>query len=96
VVSWFSDCKETMKDESCSDQNITIKTEKFDSAVEDYMMLDRRITVRHIAENFDIIYSTAQDILSNRWVPNFLTPEQTGVRVIINPKIFKRRKFVTS
>ena len=40
--------------------------------------LDRRITVRHVAENFDIIYSTGQAILSNRlrmrcvsirWVP---------------------------
>jgi len=55
-----------MKDDSRSKRNLTLTIEKFDSAVEDYVMLDKRITVRHLAENFDIICSTAQAILSNR------------------------------
>ena len=39
-----------MKDESRSGGNITIMSEQLNSAVEDYMMLHRRITVRHVAE----------------------------------------------
>lgn len=93
VHKWFrrfSDGRETTKDDSRSGRNVSIKTEKLDSDVEEYVMEDRRITVRQVAENFDISYGTAQDILSNRlgmrrvsarWVPRLLSPEQKDVRV---------------
>ena len=62
------------------------------AAIEEYVMKDRRITVRQVGENFDIGYGTAQDILINvlgmrrvcaRWVPRLLVPEQKTVRVQI-------------
>ena len=35
------------------------------AAIEEYVMKDRRITVRQVGENFDIGCGTAQDILTN-------------------------------
>jgi len=34
----------------------TKMTEQLDSAVEDYVMLDKQIIVRHVTQNFDINY----------------------------------------
>ena len=69
------------------------------AAIEEYVMKDRRITVRQVGENFDIGYGTAQDILTNvlgmrrvcvRWVPRLLVPEQKKVRVQICTELQQR------
>ena len=71
---------------------VTVSTDKRIAAIEEYVMKDRRITVRQVGENFDIGYGTAQDILTNvhgiqrvcaRWVPRLLVPEQKTARVQI-------------
>ena len=56
-----------MKDDPRSGRKvaITVNTDKRIAAIEEYVMKDRRITVRQVGENFDIGYGTAQDILTN-------------------------------
>ena len=72
-----------MKDDPRSGRKVTVSTDKRIAAIEEYVMKDRRITVRQVGENFDIGYGTAQDILTNvlgmrrvcaRWVPRLLVP----------------------
>ena len=81
-----------MKDDPRPGRKIKVSTDKRIAAIEEYIMKDRRITVRQVGENFDIGYRTAQDILTNvlgmrrvcsRWVPRLLVPEQKTVRVQI-------------
>ena len=54
-----------MKDDPRSGRKETVSTDKEFAAIEEYVMKDRRITVRQVGENFDIGYGTAQDILKN-------------------------------
>ena len=88
----FSDGSKSVKDDPRSSRKVTVSTDKRIAAIEEYVMKDRRITVRQVGENFDIGYGPAQDILINvlgmrrvcaRWVPRLLVPEQKTVRVQI-------------
>ena len=73
--------RKSVKDDPRSGRKVTVSTDKTIAAIEEYVMKDRRITVRQVGENFDIGYGTAQDILTNvlgmrrvcaRWVPRLL------------------------
>ena len=86
----FSDGRKSVKDDPRCGRKVTVSTDKRIAAIEEYVMKDRRITVRQVGENFDIGYGTAQDILTNvlgmrrvcaRWVPRLLVTEQKTVRV---------------
>ena len=88
----FSDGRKSVKDDPRSGRKVTVSGDKRIAAIEEYVMKDRRITVRQVGENFDIGYGTAQDILTNVhgmgracacWVPRLLVPEQKTVRVQI-------------
>ena len=66
---------------------------------ESFVMKDRRVTVRKVAEEFDLSYGTAQEILTSklelkcncaRWVPHLLLPEQKKVRVQICRELTSR------
>ena len=61
----FSDGRKSVKDDPRSGRKVTVSTDKRIAAIEEYVMKDRRITVRQVGENFDIGYGTAQDILTN-------------------------------
>lgn len=61
----FSDGRKSVKDDPRSGRKVTVSTDKNVAAIEEYVMKDRRITVRQIGEDFDISYGTAQDILTN-------------------------------
>ena len=95
----FSDSRKSVKDDPRSGRKVTISTDKRIAAIEEYVMKDRRITVRQVGENFDNSYRTAQDILTNvigmprvcaRWVPRLLVPEQKTVRVQICTELQQR------
>ena len=95
----FSDGRKSVKDDTHSGRKVTVSTYKRIAAIEEYVMKDRRITVRQVGENFDIGYGTAQDILTNvlgmrrvcaRWVPRLLVPEQKAVRVQICTELQQR------
>ena len=49
-----------MKDDPHSGRKVTVSTHKRIAAIEEYVMKDRRITVRQVGENFDIGYGTAR------------------------------------
>ena len=51
-----------MKDDPRSSRKVTVSTDKRIAAIEEYVMKDRRITVRQVGENFDIGYGTAQEL----------------------------------
>ena len=61
----FSDGRKSVKDDPRSGRKVTVRTDKRIAAIEEYLVKDRRITVRQVGENFDIGYGTAQDILTN-------------------------------
>ena len=61
----FSDSRKSVKDDPRSGQKVTVSTDKRIAAIEEYVMKDRRITIRQVGENFDIGYGSAQDILTN-------------------------------
>ena len=91
-VSRFSDGRQSVLDDPRSGREVTVNTDIKAKAIEEYVMKDRRITVRQVGEDFDISYGTAQNILTNvlgmrrvcaRWVPRLLVPEQKAVRVQI-------------
>lgn len=61
--------------------------------IEDIVMADRRVTIRHVAEMTGISYGSVQRILTNelhmkkvsaRWVPRMLTDEQKEKRLCIS------------
>ena len=88
-----------MKDDLRSSRKVTVSTDKRITAIEEYVMKDKRITVWQVGENFDIGYGTAQDILTNvlgmrrvcaRWVPRLLVQEQKTVRVQICTELQQR------
>ena len=54
-----------MKDDPRSSPKVTVSTDKRIASIEEYVMKNRRTTVRQVGENFDIGYGTAQDILTN-------------------------------
>ena len=69
------------------------------SCIEETVMEHRRVTIRQIAETFDISYGTAQEVLSDelemrrvgaRWVPRLLTEEQIEVRVQVCQNLLDR------
>ena len=61
----FSDGRKSVKDDHRFGREVTVSTDKRVAEIEEYVMKDRRITVRQVGENFDIGYGTAQDILTN-------------------------------
>ena len=61
----FSDSRKSVKDDPRCGRKVTVSTDIRIAAIEEYVMKDRRITVRQVGENFDIGYGTAQDILTN-------------------------------
>ena len=68
ILKWFhriSDGRKSVKDDPRSGRKVTVSTDKRIAAIEEYVMKDRRITVRQVGENFGIGYGTAQDILTN-------------------------------
>ena len=74
-----------MNDDPRSGRKDTVSTDKRIVAIEEYVMKNKRNTVRQVGENFDIGYGTAQDILTNvlgmrrvcaRWVSRLLVPDQ--------------------
>ena len=88
-----------MKDDPRFGRKVTVSTDKRIAAIEEYVMKDRRITVRQVGENYDIGYGTAQDILTNvhgmrrvcaHWVSRLLVPEQKTVRVQICTELQQR------
>lgn len=95
VRKWFRrfcDGRESAEDDGRKTLPCKVKTTELISAVETCVMEDRRITVRNVAETFDITYGTAQDIMTNdsgmrrvcaRWVPRLLLPDQLRGRVHI-------------
>ena len=95
----FSDGRKSVKDDPRSGRKVTVSMDKSIAAIEEYVMKDRRITVRQVGESFDIGYGTAQDILTNilgmrrvcaRWAPGLLVPEQKTVRVQISTELQQR------
>ncbi|CAK1592430.1 unnamed protein product [Parnassius mnemosyne] len=71
----------------------TSLTEDNVKKVEDVVLADRRVTIRHVAEVTGISYGSVQRILANelhmkkvsaRWVPRMLTDEQKKNRVDIS------------
>ena len=93
----FSDGRKSVKDDLRSGRKVTVSVDKRIATIEEYVMKDRRITVRQVGENFG--YVTAQDILTNvlrmrrvcaRWVPRLLVPEQKTVRVQICTELQQR------
>lgn len=88
----FVDDRQSVKDDDRKGRPRTSLTSEVIVKVENYVKEDRRVTVREIAETFDISYGSAQAILTKelgmrrvcaRWVPRLLLPEQMGVRVEI-------------
>lgn len=86
----FSEGRESVQDDERKGRPVSVKTETLVSSVENYVLEDRRVSVRNIAESFSISYGTAQEILTGnlgmrrvcaRWVPRLLLPEQKRVRV---------------
>ena len=52
IYKWFrrfGEGRETVQDDTRSGRKISVKTDKLDSGVENYVMADRRITVRQVA-----------------------------------------------
>ena len=95
----FSDGRKSVKGGPRSSRKVKVITDKRIAAIEEYVMKDRRITVRQVGENFDIGYGTAQDILTNVlgmrrvcacWVPRLLVAKQKTVRVQICTELQQR------
>ena len=51
---WFSDGRMSVKDDPRSGPKVTVSTDKRIAAIVEYVMKDRRITVRQVGESFDI------------------------------------------
>ncbi|XP_062574449.1 F-box/LRR-repeat protein 4-like [Saccostrea cucullata] len=77
--------RETVKDYDRSGCPLNVSTEINVSEVEQYVIKDRRVTIREIANDLSMSYGTVQEILTSklnmrrvcaRWVPRLLLPEQ--------------------
>ncbi|XP_062609971.1 histone-lysine N-methyltransferase SETMAR-like [Saccostrea cucullata] len=86
----FIEGRETVKDDDRSGCPLNVSTEINVSKVEQYVMKDRRVTIREIANDLSMSYGTVQEILTSKlnmrrvcasWVPRLLLPEQIRVRV---------------
>ena len=86
----FKDGRESTEDDKHTGRPVTITTEKKVAEIQEFILEDRRVTVKTVARHNDISYGTAQDIMtsklgmrhvSTRWVPCFLLPDQMGQRV---------------
>ncbi|MCG8044068.1 MAG: hypothetical protein JAY66_00005 [Candidatus Thiodiazotropha taylori] len=95
----FSDGRTSTKDDARSGRIVKYTTEENCAAIEQYVMEDRRVTVRNVAEDFNLSYGTAQEILTEklelsrvcaRWVPRLLQPDQKRVRKQICRDILNR------
>ena len=53
----FSDSRKSVKDDPCSSRKVTVHviTDKRIAAIEEYVMKDRRITVRQVGENLTLV-----------------------------------------
>ena len=88
----FENERDTVKDDPRKERPRTSLSDEMVNKVQEYVNEDRRVTLRDIADTFDISYGSAQKILTERmgmqrvcarWVPKLLLPEQMGVRVQI-------------
>ena len=86
----FKDGKESTEDDKYTGKPVTITTEKKVAEIQEFILEDRRVTVETVVRHFGILYGTAQDIMTNklgmrlvsaRWVPRLLLPDQMGQRV---------------
>ena len=92
VKKWaalFKAGRESVEDDERSGRPTTAVNEDKVKAVEDFIMKDRRVSVRHIAAAMDLSVGSVETIIherlhmskvSARWVPRMLTPEQRQVR----------------
>lgn len=96
VARWAKEFKlgrTSTEDEHREGRPSTSLTEDNVKKVEDVVLADRRVTIRHVAEVTGISYGSVQRILANelhmkkvsaRWVPRMLTDEQKKNRVDIS------------
>lgn len=92
VKKWaalFKAGRESVQDDARCGRPTTAVNEDNVEAVEDFIMRDRRVSVRHIAAAMDMSIGSVETIIhdqlhmskvSARWVPRMLTPEQRQVR----------------
>lgn len=89
-ISRFNGGRETVKDDHRKGRPVTATADEKLTAVEEFVKEDRRVTIQDIADEFDISYGSAQDILTNklgmrrvsaRWVPRILSSDQMRERV---------------
>lgn len=104
ICKWigrFRDGRDAFEDDPKSGRPSTSVTAKTVADVQSLVFKDRRVTVREVADTFDISYGSAQQILTDqlgmsrvcaRWVPRLLTPEQMGVRVQTCKEFLERIK----
>ncbi|XP_046976362.1 histone-lysine N-methyltransferase SETMAR-like [Vanessa cardui] len=96
VARWAKEFKlgrTSTEDEHREGRPSTSLTEDNVKKVEDIVLADRRVTIRHVAEITGLSYGSIQRILANelhmnkvsaRWVPRMLTDEQKNKRVDIS------------
>ena len=62
----FIEGRETVKDDDRSGCPLNVSTEINVSEVEKYVMKDRRVTIREIANDLSMSYGTVQEILTSK------------------------------
>lgn len=86
----FAAGRESSADDHRNGRPVTVSTDVKLTLIEEYIKEDRRVTIQNVADKFDISYTSAQDIITNklgmrrvsaRWVPRLLLPEQMRERV---------------
>ena len=103
VYKWvkrFSEGRESVTDEERSERSATIRTEENIAEVRQILRENRRLTVRGIAEQVNIVRETVRKILTEdldmrkvcaKMVPNDLTEEQKQRRVTICQDLLERQ-----
>ena len=62
----FKDSRESTEDDKHTGKPETITTEKKVAQIQEFILEDRRVTVKTVARHNDISYGTAQDIMTNK------------------------------
>ena len=68
VFRWherFRSCRESVKDNERSGRPSTAKTDENINKIKGWMTVIRKLTIREIAEELNVAYGSAQDILVN-------------------------------
>ena len=88
-AAFFKAGRESVEDDERSGRPTTAVNEDKVKTVEDFIMRDRRVSVRHIAAAMVLFVGSVNTItyerlhiskVSARWVPRMLTPEERQVR----------------